>query len=382
MKNHKLTMAVILGLCAAAPTLAQTKPPESATRVKKVLRFYKVGPGEYIHTDGQRDLEATLKTLSTSKGFELVHSNNDAQLTASYLSQFQVIVWDNNVNAGTSVGSVASREAVINYVNGGGGWLLVHGAGDHKDSWEAFKNAMQTKFSSHGAQGAADFVLDPEGLAHKELKWMMSGWATTTRFTRDEWYSFQNTVRGRQNIVIVATAKNGASGVLNPMGDNSGDHTYVFAREMGKGRVMYTALGHGGNSFYTQANGFAVTALYENMRYVAGDYKNGCTNKNASNYDSLARIDDGTCSPTGIGGVKEATKADITVMGKGFKTKLNFPHESKYTVELRDMRGALVWSEVLVNTSEINLDGKVRPGMYQLVARAGKNVLRHRLNVL
>jgi hypothetical protein len=132
-----------------------------------------------------------------------------------------------------------------------------------------------------------------------------------------------------------------------------------------------------------QADSVVPKFYWENLRYTAGDYKNGCMSKNSTAYDSTARIDDGTCPVSVNPGFPGVNRSAITVVGKnGIPTMLNFPHENRFSVELRDARGALVWSQVLENTSEVRLDGKVRPGMYNLVAKAGKNVLRHRLTVL
>jgi uncharacterized protein len=299
-------------------------------------------------------------------------------LTDTYLKDFQVIIWDNNV--GNAVPSTAARDAVIKYVNDGGGWLLVHGAGDHQDAWPALKDAMQTKFSDHGSQGPADLVLDKEGFAHKELKWMMNGWPEKVRFTKDEWYSFQNSVRKRQNIVIIATAANGGTNVINPPRDGSNDLTYVYAREMGKGRMLYTAMGHGGNEFYSQAEGFAVKALWEKMRYVAGDFQNGCMTAGDSKFNAAARVQ-AADSCAGVTGIKTPdSQSDFTVLKGDQKLRLNFFHTGNFRLTLRNLRGSVVWrGTVDASSNEVSLGGAIPPGTYQLEARNGKNVAQYKL---
>ncbi len=370
----------VVGMCAMAPVFAQgVKPAESTSKVKKVLRFSKVGSGEYIHTDGQRDLLATLNSLATSKGFTLTNQSNDAVLTESYLKDFQVIIWDNNV--GNAVTSTANRDAVIKYVNDGGGWLLVHGAGDHKDAWPALKDALQTKFSGHGAQGPGDVVMDKQGLAHKELKWMMSGWAEKVRFTKDEWYSFQNSVRGRQNITVVATAANGGTGAINPPRDGSNDLTYIFAREMGKGRMLYTAMGHGGNEFYSQASGSATSALWEKMRYVAGDFQNGCTTAGDAKFNAAARVQVAdSCAGPSSGLLPPDSQSDFIVSKGDQKIRLNLFHTGKVVLTLRDIRGSVVWrGSVDAASYEVALGASMKHGVYQLHASNGKNVGNYKL---
>lgn len=377
MKDRLTLGAMVLGLAMIVPAVAQVKPEESTSKVKKVMRYTKCAG--FLHTDGQRDLAAVLTTLSASKGFQVTNVNSDAQLTPEFLSQFQVIIWDNNVNGGGSVPSLTARTAVMDFVNKGGGWLLVHGAADHQNTWTDLQQVLQTTFSRHGNQGAADVVFDNEALAHKELKWMMDGWPKTVRFSRDEWYGFQNSVRKRPGITVIATAANGQANILVEPADGSKDHTYIYAKEIGKGRALYTAMGHGGNEFYTQAGGFAAKAVWENLRYLAGDFQNGCTNKNSSNYNPDARVDDGSCLTSGVSGVQGGTLPGITVIQGDRRTQLNFPHSDRFSVELWDAAGAKVWTRSYETTTEVVLDRNIRPGVYNLVAMAGKNRISHRM---
>lgn len=380
MRNRNAVIGALIGACLAAPALAQVvKPAESTSKVKKVLRYTKWSG--YLHDLGQRDLLAVLNTLRTEKGFELVNQASDAALTADYLKQFQVIIWDNNVDAGASVPSTSARTAILDYVNNGGGWVMVHGAGDHRDSWPAYRDALATTFSDHGAQGPADLVMDQQGLTHPELKYMMDGWPATVRFTKDEWYSFKNTVRGKPNTFVIATAKNGATGVLNPVRDGSNDHTYVFARFLGTGRLLYTALGHGGNDFYNQASGFAAKAFWENMRFAAGDYINGCTVVGNANYDANARVLDQTkCAPsTGLAGTGHI-KDHLVISRGNMKVNVAFTHAETFTVKVRDVKGAKVWEKTLpAGTTEIALDQGIKGGVYFVEARSGRNVANQRI---
>jgi hypothetical protein len=85
-----LAVLTALGFCFA-PAAAQTKPPESISRVKKVLLYNKIGG--WTSVDGTGEVKAAFSKLAASKGFELVQSADDGSITLDYLKQFQVIVW-------------------------------------------------------------------------------------------------------------------------------------------------------------------------------------------------------------------------------------------------------------------------------------------------
>ncbi|MDQ3002337.1 MAG: ThuA domain-containing protein [Fibrobacterota bacterium] len=380
MSLNKIMGGLLLAACISIPSYSQTKPAESTSKLKKVLHYTKCGG--WLHVDGQKDLTDVLNVLSKKKGFTVVHSGDVAVLNLENLKTYSAIVWDNNVDGAASVPDVAARQAVLDYVAQGGGWLLVHGAGDHRQSWEALKNVMGTQFTTHGDQGAGDIHYDGEAKAHKELKYMVQDLPPSARITKDEWYAFMNTVRGLPGVTVVATVGPSDEKVLLPYRDGStGDkRTYIWAKEMGTGRSLYTAFGHGGNQLYAQADSFGTKSVYENLRYVAGDYKNGCTDANATNFNPAARVNDGTCTGGGTGLQNmDQTRSGLEISYNGVKTTLVFPHTGRFSVDLRNAQGKVVWKESYTDGSQASIGASVHPGVYYLTARNGKNLAQQRI---
>lgn len=384
MKTGRSALSAIAAASALcfglAPALgvaqAQTKPAESTTKVKKVLLYNKIGG--WVHTDGIRDIQTVLPRLAAAKGFQLTQLADEGSLTLDFLKTFQVIVWNNNTNGSGSVPSVAARQAILNYVNQGGGWLLLHGAGDHGNTWTELTTTLGNTFTRHGNQGPAEAVIDPDAKAHKELKWMVEGLPAAIRLT-DEWYSFQRTVRPLSGVTVVATARAaGTANVIVPLADGSTDLTYIWAREVGQGRLLYNAIGHGQNQLMAQQDSIVPKMYWDNLRYAAGDFQNGCTNANASNFNPAARVNDGSCQTSGV--LAGPSRGGITVSHGARKTRLTFPHSGNFSVQLRDVRGSVVWQRVLIaGTDEIVLDPRLQAGVYQIEARNGRNVARERL---
>jgi len=363
---------------AAGTLCAQTttKPAESTSKVKKVLLYNKWA--DYKHEFGIADVKTVLGRLATSKNFTLTQLEDDGSITPDFLKQFQVIVWNNNVNGAQSVPSTSARTAIINYVKAGGGWLLIHGAGDHRDTWVDLRTAIGTKFTEHGNQGNADAIRDPDALKHPEMKFIVQDLPATIRL-RDEWYGFQNTVRKVAGVTVLYTAGNGEPNVLRLPADGLGDFTYVWGREYEKGRLVYDAIGHGQNQLMAQADSVVPKMYWEAIRYLAGDFKNGCTDPAASNYDSTARVNVG-CDAVGIHSSSGPLKSHIALTKDGQRFKLDFVHQGDFHLLLRDVRGAVTWREnVAGSADEVRLDEAILPGVYYLEARAGKALSQQRI---
>jgi type 1 glutamine amidotransferase len=378
---NKLTAAaaaLCLGL-GAAPTAAQTKPAESTSKVKKVLLYNLIGG--WRHVDGIADVKSVMTKLAAAKGFQLTQTEDPSPFTVEYLKQFQVIVWNNNTNGASSVPSNTARQAIIDYVNQGGGWFLIHGAGDHANSWTQLTQTLGTSFTRHGNQGAAEFVVDNEAKEHPELKFMVQTVPATVRLT-DEWYSFQNTVRPLPGVTVVATARpvSGVNNVIVPVADGSNDLTYIWAREVGKGRMLYNAVGHGQNQLMAQQDSVVPKLYWENLRYAAGDFQNGCTTQGDSKFNAGARVHvSDSCSTVSVA-LPGPSRGELMVTRGATMTRVAFPHAGSFSIRLRDVRGALVWQKTMpAGTSEIQLGEGIKPGVYHLEVRNGRNVATQRL---
>lgn len=341
--RSKILVASILGLILVTSySYAQTENP--AQPIKRVLMYNKCGG--WVHTDGLKDVYAALKSLAASKGFLLDSLKTEAGLTLENLKRYQVIVWNNNVNGARSVDSEDARKAVMDYVNQGGGWLLIHGAGDHGDTWKELSDVMGTRVANNGNRGSATLFVEPAAKEADAAKTLFAGLTDSIRLF-GEWHNYENTVRGLSNITVLYSARNGDPGVLRPLPDGSKDFPYVWSHEVGLGRVIYNGVGHGGSEQMSQ-NDSVVPKLYWNcMRYVA-------------KADMIS----------------ESVKAKLPqrhfAVTKGTQAlRVHLPHPGDFQVALRDIRGAVVWKESVQGYSgEITLTPSMSPGIYQIEMRS------------
>lgn len=366
--------SLCLGLGAA---LAQTKPPESTSKVKKVLLYNKIGG--WMGITGIAEVKSVFSRLSEAKGFELVQLSEDADITLDYLKQFQVIVWNNNTNGAASVPSSVARLAILDYLDQGGGWMLIHNAGDHGGTWPGLAEALGTGFSRTGFNGQAEVVLDSAGRKHGELKWMLDGFPDV--FTlEDRWLNFTNTVRPLPGVTVVATSRAIAesSNVIIPTSDGSGDNIYLWAREIGKGRLFYNAIGFGNYRLMEQQDSIVPRLYWENLRYTAGDYQNGCTAPASPGFDPDARVHiESMCAATGLG--TAPARADFVVSKGAYRISLPSP-AGPLRIRVRDLRGTLIWERSMpAGTLATSLDDDFRPGVYHVEIRGASGRVQGRL---
>lgn len=184
--------------------------------------------------------------LGKQNGWSVFVTENGAVHSPELLARFKAVVWNNA--SGDNL-SAAQREALKAYVENGGGFIAVHASGDgsHGDwPWYA-QEVIGTKFIGHTlwphVPEASVLIESP---AHPAMAGLPAKWNRA-----DEWYSFDRSVRGKGFEVLAtvdeASYERGWPGSAKlAMGK---DHPVIWSRCLGKGRVLYSALGHTGASF-------------------------------------------------------------------------------------------------------------------------------------
>ncbi len=348
-----------------------------------MLLYNKVGG--WVSVNGQAQVKGAFSHLAAAKGFELAQLNDDSIITLDYLKQFQVIVWNNNDYGGASVPTLSARQAVVDYLEQGGGWMLIGFAGDHQNSWSDLAEVMGTSFSTFGKLGEGEVVLDSAADRNPELKWMVAGFPKAFSLN-DIWMSFHKTVRPLPGITVIATSRNlpGTTGYVLQTGDGSNDQVFIWARKVGQGRFLYNAIGFGSNPtekpLMAQADSIVPKFYWENLRYAAGDYQNGCTTPGQSGFNPAARVhDEAACSPTKALTTPSAKSGMLTVSKGGMRIRLALP-QGVFRARLRNLRGVLVWERNLdAGTRELALADDLKAGLYHLEARGAEGSVYRRL---
>lgn len=272
MLKSRYLAAAVLGLCMTLALQAMASEPLKALIV-----------------DGQNNHKVWPKTTQMMKGYleESGKFSVDVATTAPNgmdekfapdFSKYDVVV--SNYNG--APWSQATQDAFVDYVRGGGGFVVVHAANNAFGGWKEYneiiglggwggrneksgpyvyynddgKLVRDTKPGPGGHHGPQHpFTVITRDASHPITQGMPKAWM----HERDELYDF---LRGpATNMTVLATAyaspDKGGSGRHEPM---------MMTLEYGKGRVFHTPMGHGD---YSQACVGFITALIRGAEWAA-----------------------------------------------------------------------------------------------------------------
>ena len=201
----------------------------------------------WVHTDAIAAAKEVFPRLAQKQGWKLIISDDSLVFNPAQLSYFDVVIW-NNVTGQTL--NKTQREAFKNYIETGGGFVGIHGAGDDSHQWEWYdKKVIRTLFSHHPMQpqfqvGTLNKVGDSLFPATNDFpdqwKW------------EEEWYVFFESPKlygstvlynlDESKLVMVGEQEDKQWG----MGEN---HPIVWYHCQKKGKVFYTAMGHKGTYY-------------------------------------------------------------------------------------------------------------------------------------
>ncbi|MEM7367856.1 MAG: ThuA domain-containing protein [Bacteroidota bacterium] len=219
---------------------------------KAILVFSKTNA--FRHGEAIESSLPIYEQLASKNGWSIFITDNGAVHNPAQLSQFDVIVW-NNVSG--RVLTDEQRVAFKEYIQQGGGFVGCHATGDFSHKWDwYYSDFIGTSFSHHTMNPHT-----PDGTIHLEIDsahLQLSQGLPQTWTTQDEWYVFLGSPRDRGWNVLYTLDEaeidfNGNIPLLESGKDfgMGADHPIVWYKEIGQGRMLYSAMGHYGSTFQT-----------------------------------------------------------------------------------------------------------------------------------
>lgn len=229
----------------------------------RVLLFEKMTG--FRDTPSAEAANAAFRAMAARKGWALAVTDKGGAMHPSVLKNFDAVIW-NNISG--DVLTLSQRKAFRSYVEGGGGFVGIHGsAGDPVYFWDWYPDTLiGARFIGHPSEPqfqSAQIKIEssPSGIAAA----LSPGWTM-----KDEWYSFAKSARLNGGKVIAtldettyAPGKNRFGGPPLAMG---ADHPIAWTRCVGKGKAFYSAIGHRPET-YSDAN--YVTMLEQSIAWAA-----------------------------------------------------------------------------------------------------------------
>lgn len=219
----------------------ETEPPALPAEIKRpaILVFSKTNG--FRHEEAIPAANALFAKVAQEKGWGYFQTENGATFRPDILARFDAVVF-NNVSG--DVFTAEQRKALQDYMSNGGGFVGIHGAGgDFKYDWRWYVDeVIGAQFIGHTMDPQfQEGVLKVVDAGHPATAGLPASWKHT-----EEWYSFDRSVRAKgYNVLIDADETSykpdGMWGQDLRMGK---DHPMVWWHCIGKGRVLYSALGH------------------------------------------------------------------------------------------------------------------------------------------
>jgi uncharacterized protein len=204
-------------------------PTESlAAKAKKRLLVVSVTKG--FRHDSIPTMEKTIGELADESGkFTVDYARTDDELRAKTTAE--ALAGYDGVFFAQTTGSLplADRDAFLAWVKAGHGFVGTHSASDTFHDYPPYIAMLGGEFEHHGDQATVTVhVDDPKSPAAKGL--------APTFETHDEIYLLKNFDRSAVHMVLSLDK--------HPNTGEAGFYPMAWTREVGKGRVFYTVLGH------------------------------------------------------------------------------------------------------------------------------------------
>jgi len=206
---------------SASPSPSQVPPAANAPRVLVVTTT-----AGFRH-DSIATAVSTLRSLAAATGeFTITATEDLSTLSPSTLGSHDVVMFA--LTTGELPLTAAQKGGLIDFVEGGGGFIGVHSATDTLYDWADYGRLVGAYFREHPwTQQGTVVVEDPSHPATAGLGGQFA--------IREEFYTFRDNPRPRVQVLLRLDA--GSVGA-------SGDFPLAWSQTFGGGRSYYNALGH------------------------------------------------------------------------------------------------------------------------------------------
>lgn len=171
------------------------------------------------------DADKTVEKEKQQKWEAGVKADFAAKMSAEGLKNYDAVIFCST----TGNLPVPSMDAFLDWIKNGGNFVGMHAASDTFHRSPAFIEMLGGEFKTHGAQVKVECINeDPAHPATKHLGKIYEIF--------DEIYQFQNFHRERVHGLLTMDK--------HPNDKTPGDYPVAWCKQVGKGHVFYTSLGH------------------------------------------------------------------------------------------------------------------------------------------
>ena len=238
---------------------------------RKILAFWRCEG--FIHTSIPFGNYALKQIAEQTGAFSVDLADDYSVFTEENLADYDAILFNNTTNL---VPSESQQKVILDFINNGKGIIGIHAAGDNFKQWEEGIALIGGVFNGHPwtAGGTWAFKLDDPGNT------LNAAFGGEGFWHKDEiyWYkpeSFQGRERLRVLLSLDMSHPENAKPLKNdkfkdkvPADPTTIDVPVSWCREVGKGRLFYTNLGHNDMTF---ANETVLLHMLDGIQFALGD---------------------------------------------------------------------------------------------------------------
>jgi len=196
-------------------------------------------------------LNGFLVRLGSKHNINISVTENPSDLKYKNLKNYNLLLFNNSTNLGESIPKEIQKE-VLSWFDNGGGIMAMHAGIVQNGTWPELIEIAGCDFDSDSDYVEARFLIDPKA----EGDPIVAGKKKEFMYTAD-WLCFNRSVTGLPGVeVLLRLDEKSYTPVREhpsyvgkkPMGD---DHPICWRRKLGKGRYLFTGLGHDVRSLNT-----------------------------------------------------------------------------------------------------------------------------------
>ncbi|CAA6677823.1 Unannotated [Lentimonas sp. CC4] len=253
-------------IAAAMPSALQTQ----AIKPRKLLVMSRsMG---YYHKSTPMGNAFFEQVQSKYHGYTFDFSDSQEDYSADKLQQYDALIFNNCTGLEKNITDPAIRQGIIDFVQQGGGLMIIHGAADAgSHGWAAYNDMIGFRFAGHPWGAGQVHCCINEDTEHP----LTEDFEATFRI-KDELYVSSDPFFSRDKVRVllsvnlsdVETASKLKQEGQRKRQRSDQDYTVSHVREFGQGRVFYTTFGHN-DSVYKETR--VQTHYLGGLQYVSGD---------------------------------------------------------------------------------------------------------------
>ena len=204
----------------------------------------------FRHEEAIPEANALFARFAKEKGWGHFQTENGATFDPKILARFDAVIF-NNVSG--DVFTPAQRAALKSFIENGGGFVAIHGSGgDSSYDWKWYvDDLIGAQFIGHPMNPQfQEATVRIEDASHPATQAAPAAWQRV-----DEWYSFEKPAR-KPGYTVLATLDEATYPNKKIFGKDLAmgkDHPIAWWHCVGKGRALYSAMGHNASAYREKA---------------------------------------------------------------------------------------------------------------------------------